>query len=98
MITYLYWFVVIAIAIAVLGVFVKRYSIEPTPAIVEASKKLVQRLDYTGLGCAQFLVDKASNPKCFLEINPRLGAAFALPHACGIDTCRRAIAGPCVSR
>lgn len=73
------------------GLAVDSISIEPSSEIVAACKKIIKRLDYTGLGCAQFLMDEAGKLKCFLEINPRLGAAIALPQACGVDFPRLAI-------
>ncbi len=73
------------------GLSVDGISVEPHPEIVTACKMLVQRLDYTGLGLAQFLMDEAGELKCFLEVNPRLAAAIALPQACGVDFPKLAI-------
>ncbi|NNE62318.1 MAG: methyltransferase domain-containing protein [Woeseia sp.] len=73
------------------GLAVDSVSVEPTVAIVEASNTLARQLDYTGLGCTQFLVDEVGDVKCFLEINPRLGANIALPCACGVDFPKLAI-------
>ena len=53
---------------------------------------LVAGLDYSGVGCAQFLVDPESDDVSFLEINPRLGANCAIVQSCGIDLPRSALA------
>lgn len=57
----------------------------PSPRLVEYSERLLRRLDYSGIGCAQFLVDDASGAVNFLEINPRLDATCAVPFYCGYD-------------
>lgn len=52
---------------------------------------LTHRLDYTGIGGIQFLVNKEDRSTYFLEFNPRLDANCALPHLCGVDFPRQAI-------
>jgi predicted ATP-grasp superfamily ATP-dependent carboligase len=73
------------------GLTVDGVSVEPNPAIVEACKTLAARLNYTGLGSTQFLVDEAGVLTCFLENNPRLCATIALPCACGVNFPRLAV-------
>ena len=48
-------------------------------------RALVRDLDYTGVGCAQFLVEPNSGRVSFIEINPRLGANCAIVQHCGVD-------------
>jgi predicted ATP-grasp superfamily ATP-dependent carboligase len=50
-----------------------------------ACERLVARLDYSGPGCAQFLVEGADGPSWFLELNPRLDATCAIAVDCGYD-------------
>ncbi|MEM7200703.1 MAG: hypothetical protein AAF628_10580 [Planctomycetota bacterium] len=45
---------------------------------------LVERLGYTGIGCAQFLVDEARDQAWFLELNPRI-ASCAVFASAGFD-------------
>jgi hypothetical protein len=55
------------------------------------SELLTRRLDYTGIGCIQFLANEEDGNSYFLEFNPRLDANGALPYFCGIDFPRQAI-------
>ena len=55
------------------------------PEIDDCCRRLVRRLQYDGFGCAQFLVDEDKGTISFLEINVRLGAAFAISSHCGVD-------------
>ena len=55
----------------------------PLGQIVGAA--LIRQLEYTGVGCVQFLTDRTTGDAYFLEINPRLDATCALPCAVGID-------------
>ncbi|MBT6228107.1 MAG: hypothetical protein HOI47_15795 [Candidatus Scalindua sp.] len=61
----------------------------------EQRKKYIERLtlalDYSGIGCVQFLVSQKDDSACFLEFNPRLDAGNALPYSCGIDFTVQAI-------
>jgi predicted ATP-grasp superfamily ATP-dependent carboligase len=49
------------------------------------TEQLVENLDYHGIGNTQFLVDRHDGSISFLEISPRMGAAFALTVASGFD-------------
>jgi len=51
----------------------------------EQTKALLKALNYSGIGCAQFLVDEKTNKTSFLEINPRIAGNHALPEFCGLD-------------
>lgn len=48
------------------------------------TEALLQDLSYDGIGCAQFLVDEASNQICFLEINARIAGNLIVPEAAGL--------------
>ncbi|MEQ1579235.1 MAG: hypothetical protein ABL964_01445 [Steroidobacteraceae bacterium] len=48
------------------------------------TEALAEKLNYTGVGCAQFVVD-ANGGVCFLELNARLGANSAAVCAAGLD-------------
>lgn len=67
------------------GLAVEGLSVNPDPALVEWTTALARALDYTGAGCAQFMVDPSTPAVSFLEINARLGANCAAPCACGLD-------------
>lgn len=66
------------------GYAVEGVSTQPSPALRHASEALVQAVGYTGVGCLQFMVDRATGEISFLEINPRLGANYAIAEACGL--------------
>jgi len=68
------------------GLAVDGVSVEPTRAICEHSRKLLEQLKYTGVGCVQFIVSEqqACTP-FFLEVNPRLGANSVIAQHCGLD-------------
>jgi predicted ATP-grasp superfamily ATP-dependent carboligase len=67
------------------GYIVDAVSIPPTPALKRHVEALARHFQYTGVGCAQFLVDPATGAIAFLELNPRLDAACSLPVGCGCD-------------
>lgn len=67
------------------GYGVDSISLLPSTALVDYTVKLVGALNYTGIGCAQYLVENDKNNIHFLEINPRLDANCALPYLCGYD-------------
>jgi predicted ATP-grasp superfamily ATP-dependent carboligase len=73
------------------GYTVEAVSIAPSPELQQPTRQLVAHLEYSGLGCAQYLVDPEHGSACFLEINPRLGAAFAAAAAAGVDFPRLAV-------
>lgn len=55
------------------------------PQLVDQTRRLVARIEYTGVGCAQFLVDPRDGSTCFLELNARLGANCAAVVSGGLD-------------
>jgi hypothetical protein len=57
----------------------------PTAVLREYCASLIGRLNYSGIGCVQFLVDDSNGSVNFLELNPRLDATCALPYFCGHD-------------
>lgn len=63
----------------------------PTAKLKEYCATLAEKLNYSGAGCAQFLVDDRTDSVSFLEINPRLDATCALPYYCGYDFPRMAM-------
>ena len=67
------------------GYAVEGVSITPRPDLVEHTEALVEALDYTGVGCAQFITATNSYETSFLEINPRLGANIAGAEAAGAN-------------
>ncbi len=73
------------------GIFVDSVSVELSPSVLDASRKIVKYFKYTGLGCAQFIVDEHGELKCFLEVNPRVGASLALPQRSKVDFPRMAV-------
>ncbi|MCP4272741.1 MAG: hypothetical protein GY781_12380 [Gammaproteobacteria bacterium] len=73
------------------GLAVDIVSVKSSDSIHDSVQKLLTYFNYTGLGCAQFIVNDDGKVECFLEINPRLGAAFALTYACGIDLPKMAV-------
>lgn len=66
-------------------------SYAPTSRLWAYCALLAEELNYSGIGCAQFLVDDRSGSISFLEINPRLDATCALPFYCGYDFPRLAL-------
>jgi len=67
------------------GVGVDSISCAPTVRLRNYCALLTEKLTYSGVGCAQFLVDDQTGAVSFLEINPRLDATCALPFYCGYD-------------
>ncbi len=66
-------------------------SVPPSIVRLEACRRILAELGYSGIGCIQFLFDPDSDVSTFLEINPRLDATLALPIACGLDLPRIAL-------
>lgn len=67
------------------GYGVEGESVEPSPELRRETEKLAARLGYTGVGCAQFLVDEPTGQARFLELNPRLDASTAIAYVCGYN-------------
>ena len=54
-------------------------------------RALARRLDYTGIGCAQFLVPEDGSTPCYLELNPRMGGNILSATALGVEYPRYAV-------
>lgn len=67
------------------GLAVDGITIPPMPDLRSYTEKLVTALDYTGIGCAQFLVDEATGAISLLEINPRIAGNHAVPEFAGLN-------------
>lgn len=66
------------------GIAVEGVSLAPNPELDDYSARLVGALDYTGVGCLQFLREPDGRFH-FIEINPRLGANYVIADRCGLD-------------
>lgn len=66
------------------GINVQAITVEPNPRLTRWTEALARRLDYTGVGLAQYLMPAGNDPY-FMELNPRIGAGVALPQALGLD-------------
>lgn len=60
-------------------------SVAPTPILRDYCSALLRALNYSGVGCVQFLTERSGGKVYFLELNPRLDATCALPYASGVD-------------
>lgn len=67
------------------GLSVSGRTVSPDPVLIEYCQAIVEHLNYSGVGCMQFLVDDANGITTFLEHNPRLGAGCVLPYLAGLD-------------
>lgn len=67
------------------GLALEGVTVPPCPKLKSFTEKLIKKLNYSGIGCAQYLVDAETGEQNFLEINPRLAGNHALPEACGLD-------------
>lgn len=67
------------------GLVVSAISIAPLARLDGPTARLIEALDYSGIGNVQFLVDDASGKDWLLEINPLIGSAYALADYCGVD-------------
>ena len=67
-----------------LGYTTSFVSIAPHPEVARSLEALVRALDYTGVGCFQAMVDRATGRTSFLEINPRLGGSSGTAEICGL--------------
>jgi predicted ATP-grasp superfamily ATP-dependent carboligase len=67
------------------GFTVESGSVPMNDALRQYTERLVDALGYQGIGNTQFLVDRERDEISFLEISPRMGAAFAVTVPCGFD-------------
>lgn len=73
------------------GLAVDGITIEPDPVLRRHTERLISALNYTGIGCAQFLVDDRGSGVSFLEINPRIAGNHAVPEHAGLGLSQLAI-------
>lgn len=66
------------------GLAVDGETVVPDPARTAYLQAIAADLSYTGIGCAQFLVDPNTGESWFLEINPRVAGNHAVPEAAGL--------------
>lgn len=66
-------------------------SVNPSGQRKKYCESLTLKLDYSGIGCIQFLVNEEDGSSYFLEFNPRFDANGALPYFCGVDFPRQVI-------
>lgn len=67
------------------GLAVDGRTLDTNHPVVAQTKNLLTALNYSGIGCAQFLVDQNTGETSFLEINPRIAGNHALPEFAGLD-------------
>lgn len=67
------------------GLAVEGAVISPNLALKDEVNRLIKSLNYSGIGCAQFLVDEEMDQHYFLEINPRLAGNHAVAEKAGLD-------------
>jgi biotin carboxylase len=73
------------------GLTVSSVSAPTPPAMHEWCAKLLQDINYTGIGCLQFLEDERRGEVAFLELNPRMAAGSGIAPFCGLDLPRHAL-------
>jgi protein-tyrosine-phosphatase/predicted ATP-grasp superfamily ATP-dependent carboligase len=67
------------------GASTYRRSMPVDPELLDASKKIMAMLDYTGVGMLEFKVDFRSERWTLIEINGRFWGSLPLPVAAGMD-------------
>ncbi|MBC8554272.1 MAG: hypothetical protein H8D23_32080 [Candidatus Brocadiales bacterium] len=73
------------------GYEVEIVTVKPSERRKKYIELLTLALDYSGIGCVQFLVNEKDDSSYFLEFNPRLDFGNALPYTCGLDFPKQAI-------
>lgn len=73
------------------GLAVEGETIAPDATLRQHVADMVKALGYTGIGCAQFLVNEHDGSVSFLEINPRIAGNHAVPEAAGLKLSTLAI-------
>ena len=66
------------------GFAIEGVSVAPCKVLIKYLKTLLSVLNYTGIGCVQFL-RRTDGSFHFLELNPRLGGNSAIAVRCGLD-------------
>ncbi|MBC8551876.1 MAG: hypothetical protein H8D23_19685, partial [Candidatus Brocadiales bacterium] len=73
------------------GYEVEIVTVRPSERRKKYIESLTLALDYSGIGCVQFIVNEKDDSSHFLEFNPRLDYGNALPYSCGLDFPKQAI-------
>ena len=66
------------------GLAIEGKTVAPCPVLKQHTKALVENLNYTGIGCAQYLVEPETGNVSFLELNPRIAGNHAVPETCNL--------------
>ena len=67
------------------GLAVDGEAIDPVPDLQSQTGKLIRALNYSGVGCAQFMVDEDTGRTSFLEINPRIVGSHVVAEHAGLE-------------
>ncbi len=67
------------------GLAVDGITVEPDVELRRQTNSLIKALNYSGIGCAQYLVDESTRETSFLEINPRIAGNHAVPEYAGLE-------------
>jgi biotin carboxylase len=67
------------------GIGTAGVSVAPCPVLRGYCERLLRALDYSGIGCTQFMVDERSGHAAFLELDPRMDSTALLPYRLGYD-------------
>jgi len=73
------------------GLAVEGRTVATTPVLARHTERLAGCLGYSGVGCAQFLVDPEADGVTFLELNPRVAGNHAVAEAAGLELGRLSI-------
>lgn len=63
-----------------------------TPAFARDARRLLRKINYTGIGCIQFIRDDRTGTYTFLELNPRIAGSHRCAEAMGMNLTRAALA------
>ncbi|MEM7493470.1 MAG: hypothetical protein AAF296_08815 [Pseudomonadota bacterium] len=66
-------------------------TVAPHPAVKSATEAIVRRLNYSGTGCTQFMINPNQDDLTFMELNPRMSLA-RIAEAAGVPHSVLAIA------
>lgn len=73
------------------GLAVDGVTLDLDEDIEQATRSLISALNYTGVGCVQFIVDRDRDRITFVEINPRIAGNHAVAEACDMELSRLAV-------
>ncbi|MCH9766128.1 MAG: GNAT family N-acetyltransferase, partial [Alphaproteobacteria bacterium] len=66
------------------GLCVSGKVVELQNTVADPTDTLVRELNYTGIGCAQYVIDPETGNACLLEINPRTSALHKVQEQVGL--------------